>query len=193
MSSRTGENILYSDFKKELRKYAVKEIEKRYEELESTEVYDRALAISIAALKYGFLKQDSNKTIIFDKKESIKFEGNTGPYLLYSYARALSILKKSEYKKLKGYKINELCEYEEKLISELAKFSEVVNHSKTNLAPSVIAHYSYSLAKSFNEFYHNCQVIRSKDEQFRLKLVDSFSQVLKNSLWLLGINVIPEM
>ena len=161
--------------------------------MEITEVYDRALAISIAALKYGFLKQDSNKAIIFDKKESVKFEGDTGPYLLYSYARALSILKKAGYKKLKKYSVENLCDSEEKLISELAKFPEVVNQSKNNFAPSGIAHYSYFLAKTFNEFYHNCQVIGSENEQFRLKLVDSFSQVLENSLWLLGINVIPEM
>jgi len=193
MSSRTGDNILYSNFKEELVKYSIKEIEKRHKDLKSTEIYDRALAISIAAIKYNFLKQDTNKVIVFDKKEAIKFEGNTGPYLLYSYARALSILEKARYKKLKKYEVGELCDYEKRLVSELARFPEAVKQSYNNLSPSVIAHYSYSISKSFSEFYHNCQVIGSDKEQFRLKLVDSFSIVLKNSLRLLGINAIPKM
>jgi len=194
MSSRTGDNILYSDFKKQLEEYAVKEIEKRYNtELESTEIYDRALAVAIASMKYSMLKQDSNKNIIFDPKKSISFEGDTGPYLLYSYARALSILEKADYKKQKKFIVKEVNEYEKRLASELSRFPDVVKHSYRNLAPNLIANYSYELAKIFSEFYHNCPVIGSKEEQFRLKLVDVFSQTIKNSLCLLGIPVIREM
>ncbi|MCH7568910.1 MAG: arginine--tRNA ligase [Nanoarchaeota archaeon] len=192
MSSRTGENILYSDFKKEVVDYAVKEIEKRYK-LESIELYDRSLAIAIASIKYSMLKQDPDKVIIFDKKKALRFEGNTGPYLLYSYARALSILGKASYKKQKKFKIKEVNEYEKRLVSLLAQFPEVVRHSYINLTPSLVANYAYQLAQRFSEFYHNCPVIGSEQEQFRLKLVDSFSQVIKNALWLLGIPVIPEM
>ena len=192
MSSRTGENILYSDFKKELFEYAVKEIEKRYK-LESTEIYDRALAIAIASIKYALLKQDVNKVIIFNPKEAISFEGDTGPYLLYSYARAQSILRKANYSRLKKFTVKEINENEKRLVSELAKFPDLVKSAYNNLAPNLIANYSYNLAKTFNEFYHNVQVIGSKEEQFRLKLVDGFSQTLKNALFLLGIPVISEM
>ena len=193
MSSRSGDNVLYSDFKKELVSYAMKEVEKRFENLESTEIYDRALAISIASLKYSMLKQDTNKTLIFDPKKSLSFEGDTGPYLLYSYARALSILKKAKYKKQMKLKIEEISDSEKKLIVELRKFPEIVKSASENLSPNLIANYSFQLAKTFSEFYHNCQVIGSEEERFRLKLTDCFSQTMKNSLYLLGIPVIPEM
>jgi len=192
MSSRTGENILYSDFKESLVKQAMKEIEKRFK-LESTELYDRSFAISMAAIKYWMLKQDTNKTIIFNPKEALSFDGNTGPYLLYSYARAQSILEKANYRKQKKFEIKEMNKYEKKLVSELNKFPEIVQKAYRDLAPNLVANYSYSLAKTFSEFYHECQVIGSENEQFRLKLVDSFGQVMKNALYLLGIPVIREM
>jgi len=193
MSSRTGDNVLYSDFKKELVEFSLKEIEKRFENLDNIEIYDRALAVTIASLKYSMLKQDTNKNLIFDKKKTMKFEGDTGPYLLYSYARSQSILKKAAYKKQKKFKIKDINNFEKNLVSNLAIFPEVVRASFLGLAPNIIANYSYKLAKSFSEFYHNCKVIDSEKEQFRLKLVDSFSQTLKNSLYLIGIQVIPEM
>jgi len=193
MSSRSGDNVLYSDFKKELVSYSMKEVEKRFKDLESMEVYDRALAISIASLKYSMLKQDTNKNLIFNPEKSLSFEGDTGPYLLYSYARALSILKKAEYKKQRKFEIGEISNSEKKLIVELGKFPEIVKSASENLSPNLIANYSFQLAKTFSEFYHNCQVIGSEEERFRLKLVDCFSQTIKNSLHLLGIPVIPEM
>jgi arginyl-tRNA synthetase len=193
MSSRTGDNVLYSEFKDEIVKYAAKEIEERFPKLESDKIYDRALAIAISGLKYSMLKQDNNKSIVFDSKKALSFEGDTGPYLLYSYARALSILDKAEYKKRKKFEIVEIKDSERKLINVISRFPGIVEHAYRDFAPNLIANYSFELAKTFSEFYHNCQVIGSEQEQFRLKLVDSFSQVIKNSLGLLGIPVIPEM
>jgi arginyl-tRNA synthetase len=193
MSSRSGDNVLYSDFKNELVNYSMKEVEKRFKDLESTEVYDRALAISIASLKYSMLKQDTNKNLVFDPKKSLSFEGDTGPYLLYSYARALSILKKAEYHQRRKFEIEKISDSEKKLIVELGNFPEIVKSASKTLSPNLIANYSFQLAKTFSEFYHNCQVIGSEEEKFRLKLVDCFSQTIKNSLHLLGIPVIPEM
>lgn len=191
MSSRTGENILYSSFLAELKEYSKSEIKKR-EKLSEKELEKRALAISIASLKYAMLKQDPNKTITFSKEEALAFEGNTGPYLLYSYARARSILKKS---KNKAHKLNikSINEKEKELIVKLSKFPEVISSAAQNLSPNDIANYAYELSKSFNEFYHSSQVIGSDEEDFRLVLVDSFSQVLKNSLFLLGIPVLESM
>ena len=193
MSSRSGENVLYSDFKKKLVDYSMKEVEKRFKNLESTEVYDRALAIAIASLKYSMLKQDTNKDLIFDPKKSLSFEGDTGPYLLYSYARASSILRKAKYKNQRKFEIGKISDSEKKLIVELGRFPEIVKSSSGNLSPNLIANYSFQLAKTFSEFYHNCQVIGSEEEGFRLKLVDCFSQTINNSLHLLGIPVISEM
>ncbi|MDP4039457.1 MAG: arginine--tRNA ligase [Candidatus Pacearchaeota archaeon] len=193
MSSRTGDNVLYSDFRDKMIKITSKEIEKRFPKLESTRISERALAIFISALKYGILKQDLNKNIVFNPEKSISFEGDTGPYLLYSYARALRILEKAEYKKQKKFSVSNVSEEEKKLIGLLASFPNIVKNSYENLAPNLIANYSYDLAKSFSEFYHSCIVIGAEKEQFRLKIVDSFSQVMKSALFLLGISVIPEM
>lgn len=191
MSSRTGENILYSDFLTKIVSYSKREIEKRDSKIKKTELEKRALKVSIAAIKYSMLKQNEQKNIIFEIKESLNFEGNSGPYILYSYARANSILKKSEKKG--RLDINNLDDKEIELIKKMSDFHDVVSRSYTTLTPSHIANYSYQLAKVFNEFYHSCPVIKSKKEDFRILLVKSFMQVLENSLHLLGIDTLKEM
>lgn len=191
MSSRTGDNILYSEFMSEMIDYAKSEINKR-EKLSKKELDQRALYISIAAIKYSMLKQNTNNTIIFNKEEALNFEGNTGPYLLYSYARAKSILNKSKRKRAQ-FKIKAIQNNEKSLISELALFPNIVLNAYNTLSPSLIANYAYNLSQKFNEFYHSNKVIGSEEETFRLNLVESFSLVLKNSLDLLGINVIEKM
>ena len=89
--------------------------------------------------------------------------------------------------------ISKVGESERNLVNELARFPEVVVHAGENHAPNEIANYAYSLAKTFSDFYHNCTVVGSEEEQFRLKLVESFSVVMKNALGLLEINVISKM
>jgi len=191
MSSRTGDNILYSNFKGELMKEVKKQLEKK-EKLSEQNLEKRALAITISALKYSMLKQDVSKNFIFNKDEAMKFEGNTGPYLLYTYARAKSILRKAKSKKFK-LEIPKLDETEKKLISQLSSFPEIVNKVQESFAPNLIANYAYVLAQSFNEFYHSHQVIGSENENFLLALVETSSQVLKNALNLLGIEVLEKM
>jgi arginyl-tRNA synthetase len=129
--------------------------------------------------------------IIFNKNEAVRFEGDTGPYLLYSYARANSILGKS--KKPLKYSISKINDSERLLLNELSRFPDVVMDSCLNYEVSNIAHYSYNLCQIFNEFYHSCPVIGSDHEGFRLELVNSFVQVLGNALNLLGIPVLKEM
>lgn len=191
MSSRTGQNILYSDFLNEMMEHAKKEIKKRFPKLNKELLENRALKISIAAMKYNMLKQGEQKNIIFDINESLNFEGNSGPYILYSYARASSIMKKSKKKPNPDSK--QLDKKEIELIKKMSEFKDVVMKSFEDLSPSYIANYSYQLAQVFNEFYHECQVIDSKKESFRISLVEAFRQVLKNSLFLLGIDVLEEM
>lgn len=193
MSSRTGNNILYADFRNELVDAAKEEIAKR-EKLEEKETEKRALAISIAAIKYPMLKQDTSKVIIFNKDEAIKFEGDTGPYLLYSYARANSILRKAGKSRVMGkVMVSKIEEHEKRLVNEIGRFGEVVDGACANLAPNLIAHYAYGLSQTFNEFYHACAVIGSEQEKFRLGLVSCFVQVLENALKLLGIPTLEEM
>jgi len=173
---------------------AAKKTEKtvKKEAIKKTEIKKRALTIAITSLKYTMLKQDTNKPIVFDPREAIKFEGNTGPYLLYTYARAKSILRKSKPKN-KKLQIPELSKTEKSLITHLNLFPETVERAYKNLAPNIIANFSYELAQKFNEFYHSNKVIGSEEEQFRLALVQAFAQVLKNSLNLLGIETLESM
>lgn len=190
MSSRTGNNILYADFRNELVEAAKLEISKR-DDLNVKEVDKRALAIAISAIKYSMLKQDTNKVIVFNKEEAIRFEGDTGPYLLYTFARANSIIKKSS--KSLTFKIDKIEAHERALINELSHFEELVLDCSKTFNVSHIAHYAYSLSQKFNEFYHACPVIGSKEEKFRIALVSAFVQVLSNALHLLGIPILKEM
>tara|TARA_Y100000034_G_scaffold129079_1_gene184865 strand:- start:1372 stop:2016 length:645 start_codon:yes stop_codon:yes gene_type:complete len=191
MSSRTGDNILYSEFKEELREVAEKSIRGKWPKLSNKEVEKRSLKIAISSIKYAFLKQDTNKLIVFDKDQAMRFEGNTGPYLQYSYARANSILEKSKSKK--KVMISELSDLEIGLMNKIGRFPEVVVKGAETYSPSIVANYAYELSKVFNEFYHSSKVIGSKEEAFRLKLVDAFRKTLKNALYLLGIEVMEEM
>ena len=195
MSSRTGENILYSSFIKELIDYSKQEIKKRFPKLSGKELDKRALAISIAAIKYDFLKQGPNKVIVFVKEDALNFEGESGPYLQYSYARASSILRKAKSKKSKAktLKSTSLSESEISLIKKLGDFPQVVGSAEKHLSPNLVANYSFELAQIFNEFYHTCPVIGSENESFRLKLVEAFRITIKKSLYLLGIEVMEEM
>ncbi len=192
MSSRTGENIIYSDFKSELVEFAKKGIKEKWSKLSKKELEQRALKIAMASMKYSMLSQDSNKVIIFDKENSMKFEGETGPYLLYSYARASSILRKSK-KKPKLIIPAKIEEKENKLIKKLAEFPTMIKRASTRLNPALIAHYAYQLSQTFNEFYHANKVIDAEEESFRLALVDAFRTTLKQTLSLLGIDVLEEM
>jgi len=191
MKSREGTVVDADDIIEEVRVLAEKELKKR-EKLKSPELKKRSLAIALAAIKYLLLKIDIKKTMLFNPKESIDFEGDTGPYLIYSYARASSIIRKSS-SALKKFEVQELGPSEIELVKKLSQFSDAVSAAYRSLNPSVVANYSYRLAQKFNEFYHACKVIGSQQETFRLALVEAFRQTLKNALWLLGIDTIEEM
>ena len=191
MSSRTGDNILYSDFLKEVVDFTKKRIKEKTIKINKTELNKRALIVSIAAIKYSMLKQGANKDIVFKKQDALNFEGDTGPYLLYSYARANSILKK--VKSNKKLSIKNLEQSEIKLTIKLSQFPDIALNAYHSFNPALIANYSYQLAQIFNEFYHACPVLNSEQESFRLALVKSFKQVLGNSLNLLGIETLDKM
>ncbi len=192
MSSRTGDNILYSDFKKEVYDYAKRQIQKRDSKISKRELDKRALNLSISAIKYSMLKQSSKRNIIFKKEDALNFEGNSGAYLQYSYARSNSILKKAPKGKLK-FSANDISKEELKLIKKLFEFPEVVSKSYADLSPSNLTNYSFQLSQIFNEFYHACPVINSDKKLFRTAIVKSFKQTIENSLLLLGIEPIKEM
>jgi arginyl-tRNA synthetase len=190
MKSREGTVVDADDLIEKIRLMAEKELKKR-EKLSKPELKKRSLVIALAAIKYMLLKVDAKRNVLFNPRKSINFEGNTGPYILYSYARASSIMKKAP--KEKKFEVYDLEPKEIELVKKLSQFPEIVFNAHKNLNPAIIANYSYQIAQIFNEFYHACKVIGSEQEAFRLALVQSFRQVLKNSLKLLGIETIEEM
>lgn len=190
MKSREGTVVDADDLIEKVQNLVKKELNSR-EKLSKKELESRSLKIALASIKYFLLKTDIKKDMLFNPKESINFEGNTGPYLQYSYARASNILKKIK-KTPKSYNIK-LETKEKELIRKLSEFKEVISKSYQNLNPSLIAHYAYGLAKIFNEFYQVCPVINSNNELFRIKLVKIFQQTIKNSLYLLGIDSLEKM
>jgi arginyl-tRNA synthetase len=191
-STRKGKTIFMEDILSETQELARAEIEKR-EKLPKKELDERAGIIANAAIFYGDLKNYRANNIVFDINRFLSFEGDTGPYLLYTYARARSILRKAKFSAKKKYKIGGLSDSEKNLAFQLSKFQQVIEDSYRTLSPNLVANYAFQIAQSFNEFYHSNPVIGSPNEQFLLVLVDSFSQVLKNALRLLGIKTIEKM
>jgi arginyl-tRNA synthetase len=195
MKSREGTAVSADDLIDETAKLAAAGIRQRQSEvLSEEEIENRALKIALAAIKYTLLKVDIHKGIVFDPKEALAFEGDTGPYLLYSYARASSIIRK-----VKPSTVNrqpstvDLQNPEIKLLKKIDSFEDIIGRSYENLAPNLIANYCFELAQNFNEFYHACPVMGSDAKEFRLKLTDAFRITLKKGLDLLGIDVIEEM
>jgi len=192
-ATRKGKTIFMEDILEETISLASKEIKKREPKISKKELENRASKVANAAILYGDLKNNRTNNIVFDIKRFVSFEGDTGPYLLYSYARANSILAKVKLNNKKII-IDNLEEKEIALSKKLSDFQKVVEDAYKNLNPSLIANYSYQLAQIFNEFYHACPVIGSKEkESFRIALVNCFRQVLKNALYLLGIETLEKM
>jgi arginyl-tRNA synthetase len=193
MKSREGTIVDADDLIDEVQGLVKKELKSRYK-LSKKELEQKSLKITLAAVKYILLRVDTKKDMIFNPKESIDFEGDTGSYLLYSYARASSILAKMKTKdKKEEIPLQELEETEIALVKKLSDFKNILSKTFNELNPSIIANYSYQLSQIFNEFYHACPVIGSEKEAFRVDLVTCFRQVLKNSLYLLGIEPLEKM
>jgi len=200
MKSREGTVVDADDLIRETKDLAKQEIAARFPDLSEKQAEERSLKIALAAIKYQLLKVDISKNMVFDPKIAIAFEGDTGPYLLYSYARASSIIRKSSAASANGKSditqpaaIPEPEPAEVRLIKKISLFPTAVSHAQERLSPALIATYAFDLAQTFNEFYHAHQVIGSEAEAFRVKLVAAFRGVVGKCLELLGIEAIEEM
>ena len=190
-STRKGKSVFMKDILAETTSLAKKEIKKRLPKINEKELEERAHKIAIAAIFYGDLKNNRKNNILFDLKKFVSFEGDTGPYIQYSYARASSIQRKA--KSQEKFEVHSLDPQEIELIRKLLQFPDIASKAYNSLSPSVIANYAYQISKLFNEFYHACPVIGSESEMFRLALVEAFRQILKNCAHLLGIQLLEEM
>ena len=148
--------------------------------------------IGLGALKYYILKVDPKKRILFDPKESVDFNGNTGPFIQYAHARIKSLLGK-ETERVFSYSSNFQLELVEKsILKHLFIFPEIILQAGQIKSPALIANYIYDLVKSFNTFYQNVPVLSVKNadqKEFRMRLCEKVAEVIDNACSLLGIDV----
>jgi len=168
-----------------------------YSEEEANKVSE---IVGLGALKYFILKVDPRKNMTFNPVESIDFNGNTGPFIQYTYARIQSVLRKALEQKIEipenlDTSIS-ISEKEEDLIQTLELFKSIVKEAADSYSPALIANYVYDLVKEYNQFYHDCSILREENEElkkFRLTLSKNIGNVIKTAFSLLGIDVPDRM
>ena len=170
----------------------------KFEDMTDEEKDEIARIVGLGALKYFLLKVDARKNMLFNPAESIDFNGNTGPFIQYTYARIRSVLRKAEAAGCNVPdtlpKTTEVNQKEQELIQHLADFKTVVAQAAQDYSPSTIANYCYDLVKEYNQFYHDYSILREENEtkkQLRLVLSQNVAKVIKTGMGLLGIEV-PE-
>ena len=185
-------------------------IEKMYEEAKATSLESGKLAdmpaeeqeklfhmIGLGALKYFIMKVDPKKTMLFNPKESIDFNGNTGPFIQYTHARICSILRKAEEQGIAFASVPQDVEpsaKEVRLVKLMGLFPEKVAEAGAALSPAVIANYAYDLAKEFNQYYHDTPILKETDSKvlaYRLVLIGTIARILVKAMGILGISL-PE-
>jgi arginyl-tRNA synthetase len=195
MSSRSGNVVTYRELMDESIASAALETQTKRTDWSAKKIKQIATEIALSTIKFEMLKVSSQKTITFDIKEALKFEGYTATYLQYTHARIMSIVKKGGAKKVKiNYQL--LSEPTEKvLIMKLAKYPEIVLRATEKYDPSEITKYLFELCQNFNDYYHNVQIIKSEAavKAARLELTKAVGQIIKNGLELLGIKAINEI
>lgn len=163
-----------------------------YTEDEKKDLYKM---IGLGALKYYILKVDPKKRILFDPEESVDFQGNTGPFIQYAYARIQSILRKADKLSISGTEVEmqqDLHQKEKELLKQLQLFPETIQLAATNYSPALIANYTYDLVKEFNSFYQQVSILGEANEEkktFRVLLSKKVAEVIKTAFSLLGIQV----
>lgn len=197
MKSREGTVVDADDFTQEMvdtSKSIAKELGKLDDlsEKQADELYE---IVGLGALKYFLLKVDPKKHMLFNPEESIDFNGNTGPFIQYTFARIQSLIAKynSEISDIKLIAINS---EEKTLIKQILDFPNIIQEAAENYSPAVIANYTYELVKEYNSFYQNIPILNADDEkvkQFRVDLSAKVAEVVKNSMKLLGVQVPNQM
>lgn len=197
MKSREGTVVDADDLMQEMYETA-KSTAQELGKLETLSEEDKEASyetVGLGALKYFMLKVDPKKKMLFNPAESIDFNGNTGPFIQYTYARIQSLLSKADFVYAETADVV-LNQFEKEVIMQLANFKTVVAKSAEILNPALVANYVYDLVKSYNSFYQNNPILNQDDEnikQFRLNLSDITAKTIKKSLGLLGIGTVNRM
>ena len=167
----------------------------KFDDMTEQEKQEVARIVGLGALKYFILKVDARKNMLFNPEESIDFNGNTGPFIQYTYARIRSILRKAEAQGLKAEAATVALEQKEiDLIQKISEYGVAVQQAGKDYNPAGIAAYCYELTKQFNQFYHDFSILNADNEEqkkFRLLLARNVAKNIRNGMALLGIEV-PE-
>ena len=199
MKSREGTVVDADDLMEEMISTAKETSQElgKLDGLTQEEADDIARIVGLGALKYFILKVDARKNMTFNPKESIDFNGNTGPFIQYTYARIQSVLRKAAEAGIsEAYNADAvvLSEKEVSLIQRLTDFPSLVEEAGRTYSPALIANYAYDLVKEYNQFYHDFSILREENADvraFRLNLSRTVGDIIKRAMWLLGIEV-PE-
>jgi arginyl-tRNA synthetase len=201
-STRKGETVHLEDVLKEAIERAKEIIEKSETSRGLTEREKEKISkiVGIGAVKYNDLSQHPSTDIIFDWGKVLNLKGNSAPYLQYTFARCQSVLKKAGSGKLEvgsmKLKIEKSKKEEIDILREIYKFPEVVQEAAEKFSPNLICNFVFDLAKKYNLFYDLYPILKAEDEgtkNFRLILTKAVAQIIKNSLYLLGIGVLKKM
>lgn len=210
MKSREGVIVDADNVVEDIKQLSLKEVKNRYPNLSETESDFRAQKIAIAALRFFILKYEYTRDFVFDLEESISFEGETGAYLLYVYARICSIFTKGIEQGINVPYIpseqksnswdnpkcsKDITESERNLIIHLTKYPACLYTSYTSLKPHILCRYLLELAQLYNNFYHDCPILKEKESirDFRLTLCNIVRKIMKHGLNLIHIDILTEM
>ncbi len=197
MKSREGTVVDADDLMAEMIKDARKTSEElgKFADMTDEERSEISRIVGLGALKYFILKVDARKNMLFNPEESIDFNGNTGPFIQYTYARIRSILRKAEEQGLKAEATKvSLAQKEIDLIQKISEYAAAVAQAGKDYSPSGISNYCYELTKQFNQFYHDFSILNAETEEqkkFRLLIAQNVAKTIRNGMTLLGIEV-PE-
>jgi arginyl-tRNA synthetase len=194
MSSREGNVITYSELFNIVFEKALFETKERHQDWNENKLRETAKKITLAAIKFGMLNHDRNKAIIFNWENAIKMEGETGPFIQYSYARAKSIIKKASNQNF-SKKIILQNQAEKDLVYIISKYFSVLEESIKYLAPNKLANYLLELSKAFNTFYHESPVIQAEEElqKSRLAIISAFIIIMESGANILNLDLLEEM
>ncbi|NKI28356.1 arginine--tRNA ligase [Arenibacter sp. 6A1] len=199
MKSREGTVVDADDLMEDMTRTAAEISEELgklddYSDAEKQELYKM---IGLGALKYYILKVDPKKRILFNPEESVDFQGNTGPFIQYTYARIQSIIRKADFdfsQEVSNQELGQLHEKEKELLKQLEQYPVTIQLAAENFSPALIANYTYDLVKEFNSFYQNVSILGETEASkkiFRVQLAKKVGEVIQSAFSLLGIQV-PE-
>ena len=190
MSTRKGNIITVNDLYEKTVEESVRIIKEKRPDYEKDEIDRISRAIAASSIRFNIVKINANKPLTFKWEEALNFEGDSAPYIMYAYARACSLISRSGKS---GKSSGEYNEYEKNLIKAIYFYPYYIQNSVDFLRADIMAGYMLYLVKSFNDFYLNCPIVGTEEEQKRIKIVEVFKKIMEDSAELVGIQLLEKI